>query len=190
MLKSGFILGGKSIRQRDVLGKPGRRMISTECEADLAQSLSRSVKQGQPWRLIGNAINIAKMPIPDLVARGVLAEPTIVTGADGKVDAAKTLESHPGADLAWKGKWGLPFYTDTWDGYPWAREELYKLSRKAGAGDLIFLTGDSHSFWANSLTDQDGEIVAQRDVGLKQSLDGPFSRLQHSASVIPDFHTL
>ncbi len=142
--------------QLDVLGKPGRRMISTECEADLAQSLSRSVKQGQPWRLIGNAINIAKMPIPDLVARGVLAEPTIVTGADGKVDVAKTLESHPGADLAWKGKWGLPFYTDTWDGYPWAREELYKLSRKAGAGDLIFLTGDSHSFWANSLIDQAG----------------------------------
>ncbi len=142
--------------QRDVLGKPGRRMISAECEADLAASLSRSVKGRQPWRLIGNAINIAKMPIPDLIARGLLTEPKLVTQADGTVDVAKTLASHPGADLAWKGKWGLPFYTDTWDGYPWAREQLYKLSRKAGAGDLIFLTGDSHSFWANKLADEAG----------------------------------
>jgi len=142
--------------QRDVLGKPGRRMISPECEADLAESLARSVTDGQPWRLIGNAINIAKMPIPDLVARGILPEPKVVTGSDGKVDVAKTLESQPGADLAWKGKWNLPFYTDTWDGYPWAREQLYALSRKAGASDLIFLTGDSHSFWANRLADAQG----------------------------------
>jgi alkaline phosphatase D len=142
--------------QRDVLGKAGRRMISPECEADVAESLSRSVKDGQPWRLIGNAINIAKMPIPDLVSRGLLPELKTVTGSDGKVDAAKTLESQPGADLAWKGKWKLPFYTDTWDGYPWAREQLYALSRKAGAGDLVFLTGDSHSFWANRLFDDAG----------------------------------
>mgnify|MGYP006199214225 CR=1 FL=1 len=58
--------------------------------------------------------------------------------------------------LAAKGRAGLPFYPDTWDGYPWARERLYDLSRKAGASDLIFLTGDSHSFWANSLKDAAG----------------------------------
>jgi alkaline phosphatase D len=143
--------------QRDVLGKPGRRMISSECEADFADSLTRSVKGGQPWRLIGNAINIAKMPIPDLVALGILTEPKLVMAPDGSVDAAKTLASQPGADIAWKGKFGLPFYTDTWDGYPWAREQLYSLSRKAGAGDLIFLTGDSHSFWANKLADAQGK---------------------------------
>jgi alkaline phosphatase D len=59
--------------------------------------------------------------------------------------------------LAWKGKWNLPFYPDTWDGYEWARERLYKLSRQAGAGDLVFLTGDSHSFWANQLADAKGQ---------------------------------
>ncbi len=142
--------------KREILGKAGRRMIAPACEADLAESLSRSVKGKQPWRMIGNAIPIAKMVIPDLVKLGVVPEPNIVKKADGSVDVAKTLESHPGADLAWKGKWNLPFYTDTWDGYPWAREELYNLSRKAGAGDLIFLTGDSHSFWANRLADDAG----------------------------------
>ncbi len=55
-----------------------------------------------------------------------------------------------------KGRANLPFYPDTWDGYPWARERLYEQSRAAGAGDLIVLTGDSHSFWANSLKDAEG----------------------------------
>jgi alkaline phosphatase D len=142
--------------KREVLGKPGRRMLSSEMEADLADSLARSVSMGQPWRLIGNPMPIAKTDIPDFVGMGILPEPQIVRKPDGSIDAAKTLDAQPGADLAWKGKWNLPFYEDTWDGYPWAREQLYALSRKAGAGDLVFLTGDSHSFWANKLADDAG----------------------------------
>ena len=142
--------------RREVLGKPGRRMLAPALEADLAENLARSVKGGQPWRLIGNPMPIAKTDVPDFVALGILPEPQIVRKPDGTVDVGKMLNSHPGADIAWKGKWNLPFYPDTWGGYPWAREELYKLSRRAGAGDLIFLTGDSHSFWANRLADDTG----------------------------------
>lgn len=134
----------------EVLGAPGRRMISDECEADMARSLAASVAVDQPWRLIGNAVPIARTDVPDLVALGVLPDPFApdqpFTGA--ALENART--------LADKGRAGLPFYPDTWDGYPWARERLYDLSRKAGAGDLIFLTGDSHSFWANSLKDAQG----------------------------------
>lgn len=136
--------------RREVLGAPGRRMISAECEADLARSLRQSVAAGQPWRLIGNAIPIARTDVPDLVALGILPDPDApgapYTGA--ALDNARL--------LAAKGRAGLPFYPDTWDGYPWARERLYDLSREAGAGDLVFLTGDSHSFWANSLKDAEG----------------------------------
>lgn len=136
--------------RRDVLEAPGRRMISPECEADLARSLKQSVAARQPWRLIGNAIPIARTDVPDLVKLGILPDPdasdTPFTGA--ALDNAR--------QLAAKGRAGLPFYPDTWDGYPWARERLYDLSRQAGAGDLIFLTGDSHSFWANSLKDAAG----------------------------------
>ncbi|MCZ8137084.1 MAG: alkaline phosphatase D family protein [Porphyrobacter sp.] len=125
-------------------------MISPECEADLARSLKRSVAAGQPWRLIGNAIPIARTDVPDLVKLGILPDPDApgapYTGA--ALDNAK--------QLAAKGRAGLPFYPDTWDGYPWAREQLYDLSRNAGAGDLVFLTGDSHSIWANSLKDAAG----------------------------------
>lgn len=125
-------------------------MISPECEAHLARSLKQSVATGQPWRLIGNAIPIARTEVPDVVGLGIMPDPD----APGAPFAGAALEN--ARVLAAKGRAGLPFYPDTWDGYPWAREALYDLSRRAGAGDLIFLTGDSHSFWANSLKDAAG----------------------------------
>lgn len=147
--------------RREVLGAEGRRMISEECEDDLAQALSASVASGQPWRLVGNAIPIARTDVPDLVALGVLPDPSAA-------DAPFTGNALDNARLlAAKGRAGLPFYPDTWDGYPWARERLYDLSRNAGAGDLIFLTGDSHSFWANSLKD-----AAGRPAGLELGTAG------------------
>lgn len=136
--------------RRDLLEAPDRQMISSECEANLARSLQQSVAAGQPWRLIGNAIPIARTDVPDVVGLGILPDPdaSATPFAGAALDNARL--------LAAKGRAGLPFYPDTWDGYPWARERLYDLSRKAGASDLIFLTGDSHSFWANSLKDADG----------------------------------
>ncbi|MFN4018914.1 MAG: alkaline phosphatase D family protein [Erythrobacter sp.] len=136
--------------RREVLEVPGRRMISAECEADLARSLRQSVAAGQPWRLIGNAVPIARTNVPDLVGLGILPDPD----APGAPFAGAALDN--ARILAAKGRAGLPFYPDTWDGYPWARERFYDLARKAGAADLIFLTGDSHSFWANSLRDAAG----------------------------------
>ncbi len=136
--------------RRDVLEAPGRRMISVECEQDLAHALTASVAARQPWRMIGNAIPIARTDVPDLVALGVLPDPA---AADQPFTGTALRNAQV---LAAKGRAGLPFYPDTWDGYPWARERLYDLSRAAGAGDLIFLTGDSHSFWANRLNDGAG----------------------------------
>ena len=147
--------------RRDVLGAPGRRMISEEGEADLAAALRASVQAGQPWRLIGNAIPIARTDVPDLVKLGIMPDPF----ARNAPYTGKALQN--ARALALKGRAGLPFYPDTWDGYPWAREKLYDLSRSAGAGDLIFLTGDSHSFWANSLKDDAG-----RSAGLELGTAG------------------
>ena len=134
----------------EVLDEEGRHMLAPELDADLAAALSRSVRGGQPWRLIGNPMPIARTDVPDVVALGILPDP-FAAEPPFEGDALQAAQA-----LAWKGKWNLPFYPDTWDGYPWARERLYELSRGAGAGDLIFLTGDSHSFWANSLKDSAG----------------------------------
>lgn len=129
----------------DIMDDPSRRMISDKMETALRQGLTQSLSSGQPWRLIGNASPIARMLVPDVVSLGVIPDQKLEDGASfGKYA------------LAWKGKWNLPFYTDTWDGYPAARERLYKLCREVGAQDLLFLTGDSHSFWANQLKSADG----------------------------------
>lgn len=129
----------------ETVGAPGRAMLAPELESDLAAALRRSVDGGQPWRLIGNPMPIARTRVPDVVSLGLLPDPatTAAMSDDARV-------------LALKGKWNLPFYPDTWDGYEWARERLYDLSRNAGAADLVFLTGDSHSFWANRLADRAG----------------------------------
>jgi alkaline phosphatase D len=53
---------------------------------------------------------------------------------------------------------GLPFNFDSWDGYPPARERLYRLFRSAGSQPLVF-SGDSHASWANDLYDEGGALV-------------------------------
>ncbi len=134
--------------KRDILGAPDRRMLSLAMEADLSKGLKASVENGEAWRLIGNPMPIARMLVPDLVALGVLpgnSEGSNVPGAS--------------ASLGWKGKWNLPFYTDTWDGYPAARERFYNLCKEADTRDLLVLTGDSHSFWANQLFDGNGTAM-------------------------------
>ncbi|MEZ5946918.1 MAG: alkaline phosphatase D family protein [Hyphomonas sp.] len=130
--------------RRDVLGDPARHMISGAELDDISAALSSSVSGGQPWRVIGNQIPMARMPVPDLVGLGVLPAPN-----DTSLDAHKR--------LAWLGAHALPFYTDTWDGYPAAREAFYDLCKASGASDLLVLTGDSHSFWANQLHNGAGQ---------------------------------
>ncbi|WP_067735614.1 alkaline phosphatase D family protein [Novosphingobium naphthalenivorans] len=142
--------------KEDVLGAPDRPILSPECEADLAAALTRSVEQGQPWRIIGCPMVIARVDVPDVVGLGLVADPSAkLAAAKSKEELAK-IAADPAVAMAWKGRFNLPDYTDAWGGYPWARERLYDLSREAGAGDLVFLSGDSHSFWVNRLADQAG----------------------------------
>lgn len=129
--------------RKNVIGDPARNMLSARMEAELQTALAASREMDQPWRLVGNAIPMARVLVPDLVGAGILAEP-----ADDAVDAHKR--------LAWLGAHQLPFYTDTWDGYPSARERFYDVCKSADVQDLIVLTGDSHSFWMNELADDLG----------------------------------
>ncbi len=54
----------------------------------------------------------------------------------------------PGMD----GEPNSPFITDTWDGYEAARQRLYTHILDAGLSDVVALTGDIHTSWANELT--------------------------------------
>ncbi|CCA90180.1 alkaline phosphatase [Novosphingobium sp. PP1Y] len=142
--------------RKDVLGAPDRPILSPLLEQDLEAALSDSVREGRPWRIIGCPMVIGRVEVPDVAALGIVPDPAPRLALAKTAEDFARLAADPAVALAWKGKYNLPDYTDAWGGYPWARERLYGLSRRAGAGDLVFLSGDSHSFWVNRLADEDG----------------------------------
>jgi phosphodiesterase/alkaline phosphatase D-like protein len=132
----------------EVIGDPSRRMIEAEQEGWLEDVLRRSVEADTPWRVLGSASPLARMLVPDLIGGGM--DP-------GAHRTPQALGTSP--DLVWTGRWSLPWYTDTWDGYPAARERFYALWERAGARDVLVLTGDTHSFWMNTLANARGRRV-------------------------------
>lgn len=125
-----------------VLNQADRPMLSPEMQQFLQQAMIDSRAKLQPWRILGNAIPMAKVRVPNLRNLGI-SMPT-----DAQAD---------GPNFVWKGDFGLPLYLDTWDGYPWAREEFYQNCQQNQIRDLLVLTGDSHSFWSNQLCDNHGK---------------------------------
>ena len=53
---------------------------------------------------------------------------------------------------------GIPSNLDAWDGYPTARNKLYKLMKNAKK-KFISLAGDTHNSWVSELENQSGEKV-------------------------------
>jgi phosphodiesterase/alkaline phosphatase D-like protein len=115
-------------------------------EQFLAAALRSSKQAGEPWRLIGNQIPMARTHAPRL-------------SADDLQQLRQQLDSKHFARAQYYarlGELGLPLYLDPWDGYPVARERFYGLCTDAGVRDLLVLTGDSHSYWSNVLHDRHG----------------------------------
>ena len=134
---------------RVVVGASNRNMLSPEMEGFLKSELEESVGSGRRWRLIGNQTVMAKSITP------VLDEPLFDRlRRDLEGDGARIL-----GNLTRLGELGLPEDMDIWDGYPVAREKFYQIAKDAGARDLLVLSGDSHSYWANSLYDADDQAM-------------------------------
>ena len=53
-----------------------------------------------------------------------------------------------------------PFLADTWDGYKAERERIYDTILNYGIDNVVVLTGDIHTAWANNLESDDGDSVA------------------------------
>lgn len=129
-----------------VLGDDSRSMLSSNMTDFVAESLAESKQRKLPWRLIGNQIPLARTHVPNLKNKMQRKAPE---GYD------PVAEDHK--QFIQLGELDLPLYLDTWDGYQSARESFYDLCSKAGVQDLLVLTGDSHSFWANQLFTANGQ---------------------------------
>ncbi len=133
----------------DVVGAPDRNMLSAEMENFLKSELAESTGAGRRWRIIGNQSVMARRTIPWL-GESFFRELRNELGGS----ARRLLD-----DLTQLGNLEVPDDLVSWDGYPAARERFYQVGKDAGATDLLVISGDSHSYWANELYDADGESM-------------------------------
>ena len=134
---------------RDVIGATDRNFLSADMEAFLEEALAESVQANRRWRIIGNQSVMAKWRVPSL-EKPFFAELRNKLGDSGK----RTLDGR-----IRMGALGMIGDLDAWNGYPAARERFYDIAKDAGATDLLVISGDSHSYWANALYDDDGQSM-------------------------------
>lgn len=134
---------------RDVIGDESRTFLSAELESFVADSLRESVEAGRRWRVIGNQSVMARVVIPRL-------DDPYFGELRGELDGTgrRTLDG-----LVRRGELGVPGDLDAWSGYPAARERFFQIAKDAGARDLLVISGDSHSYWANALYDELGQSM-------------------------------
>ncbi len=127
----------------EILGTEARELLGQDQEQWLGQELAASKASGAVWQVLGNPVMMARFVFPDL--SNVLPK--------ARMDAL--LEENPLARrFTTFARLGLPANLDGWDGYPAARDRVYQLA-KASEANLIVLTGDTHTFWANELIDSE-----------------------------------
>ena len=133
----------------EVVGAPDRNMLSAEMKKFLKSELAESTNSGRRWRIIGNQSVMARKIMPKL------NEPLFDELRHDLRGSAKDLLG----DMTLLGELEIPGDLDAWDGYPAARERFYQVAKDAGVHDLLVISGDSHSYWANALYDADGQSM-------------------------------
>ncbi|KRC66650.1 alkaline phosphatase [Aeromicrobium sp. Root236] len=91
------------------------------------------------WKLVGNPVMIAPVRLPPRPAAEEFA-------LSQTVSLTPLRSSTPN--------------TDEWDGYPSDRRRLLGRVESAGTTDVVFLTGDVHTAWANEVPGPGGSVVA------------------------------
>lgn len=133
----------RSYRSRQASGTavddPARTITGDAQMAWLKEGLAASTAR---WKLVGN---------PDMIARlDVGTLPAWLLG--------------PLAELIGVPSNGFAANADQWDGYTADRDELVDHVRSRGVRDVVFLTGDIHTSWAN-------ELVTRRTVGAPTAVE-------------------
>lgn len=125
------------------IGNPSRTMLGAVQEDWLETQMQASTEAGKRWQVLANQVVMARVRAPNFTET-LSPEQIAAQTADfaGILINFSTL--------------GLPMNPDAWDGFPAARERLYDSAKRAGAR-LVTLTGDTHTAWANTLLDGNGE---------------------------------
>ena len=142
---------------------PQHTLLGAAQESWLAGALKASVKALKPWQVVAQQIVMGSVAMGDDVISGMPA------------DTSDWLKHRLVADVQ-AGHAGVPLNMDSWDGYPAARERLFKASLNANA-NLVVLSGDSHNAWAFDL-DRKGARVGVEMAGTSVTSPGAESSIR------------
>jgi alkaline phosphatase D len=124
---------------------PSRELLGRPQAERLSRTMTQSVEGGTRWRILANQIIMAEVTAPNLMP---IANSPAIAELEKVIPQIRDFIGLTTLDI--------PLNPDAWDGYPAARDRFYKSMSDAGATDLIVLTGDTHEWWANELSDSAG----------------------------------
>jgi len=127
------------------LRSPDRVLLGQAQEDWFGRELSSS---RAVWRVIGNQVLMAPIAAPDLSAIPVELSSRLEPLLPG-VTQLLDMTRQP-----------IPLTTDTWDGYPAARDRVLQQIRQHGPNTIV-VTGDSHMAWANEISDATGRVAVE-----------------------------
>lgn len=129
---------------------PARQLLGERQDAWLAEGLAASTANGTAWQVLVQQVLIGILKSPKALANQL---------GDGLPDyirqrlAAATMASTV----------GLPLNMDAWDGYPAARDRVFKAALNADA-NLLVLAGDTHNGWAFDLAHEGAKVGVELGV--------------------------
>ncbi|WP_421989397.1 alkaline phosphatase D family protein [Qipengyuania sp.] len=121
-----------------------RELLGMRQQAWLSDGLKRSAGAGKPWQVL----------VQQVLMGNLATAPSLADGLPGDLPDYIRQRILAGA-MASRAE--LPLNMDAWDGYPAARDRVFKAALEANA-NLVSLAGDTHNAWAFDL-DHAGEKV-------------------------------
>lgn len=129
---------------------PDRQLLGAAQEGWLAKALADSAAQGTHWQVLVQQVLVGNLKTPASLAAQLGA---------GMPDF---IRQRLAAAIAASGV-GLPSNMDAWDGYPAARERMFKAALHANA-NLLVLAGDTHNGWAFELAHDGAKVGVELGV--------------------------
>ena len=129
---------------------PARELLGQAQEAWLAEELAASTASGTAWQVLVQQVLIGNLKSPKALANQL---------GDGLPDYIR--QRLMAATMA--SQVGLPLNMDAWDGYPAARDRVFKAALAADA-NLLVLAGDTHNGWAFDLAHEGAKVGVELGV--------------------------
>jgi alkaline phosphatase D len=127
-----------------------RQLLGQAQEAWLAEGLAASTATGTAWQVLVQQVLI-----------GNLKSPQSLLGQLGDSLPDYVRQRLTAAVMA--SQVGLPLNMDAWDGYPAARDRVFKAALAADA-NLLVLAGDTHNGWAFDLAHDGAKVGVELGV--------------------------